>query len=175
MKNKSTHSPPPKKVNYEENAFSFKGFDLIRKPRNQTKPFPALCKLCLREKYACAVQESRHCFRCHLTFLLQRDWYVHSKLIIWGSVFWFFLGSVFEFQDGYLKMRVFSAICLLWEKVRLMQDLLWLAVLSCHGLCVRSPAFPWLIHRADLIVHFPDKYFPFVRQSWECTWTKRYS
>lgn len=47
-----------KNVKYERNTFSFKVFHLIRKTRNQMKPFPALCKLCLRKKYAHAVQES---------------------------------------------------------------------------------------------------------------------
>lgn len=54
VKNKSLK----KKVKYERNTFSFKVFHLIRKTRKQMKPFPALCKLCLRKKYARAVQES---------------------------------------------------------------------------------------------------------------------
>lgn len=52
MKNKSI------KKSSKRNAFSFKAFDLIKKTRNQMKPFPVLCKLCFKKKYVCTVQES---------------------------------------------------------------------------------------------------------------------
>lgn len=42
----------------KKHFFSFKAFDLIKKTRNQMKPFPVLCKLCLKKKYVCTVQES---------------------------------------------------------------------------------------------------------------------
>lgn len=80
-----------KNVKYERNTFSFKVFHLIRKTRNQMKPFPALCKLCLRKKYARAVQESLP------LFLVPFDISSSTKQLIralkanhLGKCFWFF-------------------------------------------------------------------------------------
>lgn len=84
MKNKSTK----KKVKCKRNTFSSKAFNLIKKTRNQMKPFPVLCKLCLKKKYVCTVQESMalslvpfdiSCTMKQLICVLM--------VIIWGSVF----------------------------------------------------------------------------------------
>lgn len=63
------------------------------------KPFPVLCKLCLKKKYVCTVQESMVLspvpfdISCTMKRLI-----CALMLIIWGSVFDFAqIGIVFKF------------------------------------------------------------------------------